>query len=156
MKYSYKVFIPLSIIISIVISSCELINPAETVPSYIHIQKIDLISTATYGSSSSKISDAWVYIDEQLIGCFELPATIPILSEGSHNIKIRPGIKVNGIGSNRSPYPFYNIIEQTIDLQKGTVLNLSPTTTYTSASVVVGLKVSTVPFCKSIVWSIIL
>jgi hypothetical protein len=141
MKYYYKLLFP--ILIVLLISSCELYNPAEPIPAYIHIQKIDVVRnpagfptpTGDEGSLSSKISDAWVYVDDQLIGCFELPATFPVLFEGVHKVKIRAGIKVNGIATNRSPYPFYNIIEQDVDLQKGTTTTLTPTTTYSSATV---------------------
>jgi hypothetical protein len=44
---------------------------------------------------------------------------------------VRAGIKVNGISATRSPYPFYKSFTQTIDLQKGTTLSLSPTVSYT-------------------------
>ena len=135
MKKYYKIIIAFSLLFAVAFSSCELYNPAEPIPAYIHIQKIDLTTTATQGTNSSKISDAWVYIDEQLIGCFELPATFPVLYDGKHRIRIKPGIKVNGIATNRSYYPFYNFIEQDIDLQKGAVTTLTPTTTYTSATV---------------------
>ncbi|HEY0030708.1 MAG TPA: hypothetical protein VGC65_08115 [Bacteroidia bacterium] len=130
MKHNYRLLI-LASILSAAFTSCELYNPAEKIPSYIRIEKITLSTTyITEGSNSSKITDAWLYIDDQLIGCFELPATIPVLAEGIHQLKIRPGIKVNGIASNRSPYPFFSNIDQQVDLQKGAVLNLSPTVTY--------------------------
>lgn len=158
MKYNYKLFIPIFLFIALITSSCELYNPAEPVPSYIHIQKIDLsvIDTTTttgQGSESSKISDAWVYVDDQLIGCFELPVTFPVLYEGKHKVKIRAGIKVDGIATNRSPYPFYNNFEQDVDLQKGAISTLSPTVTYTSAAKftfltdfeTTGVKIDTTP-----------
>jgi len=132
MKHTYTFFILLGLSATIILGSCELYNPTEPIPAYIHIDKITL-STATDGSqgtNSHKITDAWVYIDEELIGCFELPVTFPVLYEGTHQLKIKAGIKVNGISSSRAPYPFYNIYSQTIDLQKFTTLNLTPTVTY--------------------------
>lgn len=113
------------------ISSCELYNPSEPIPAYIHIDKIALSTiAATEGSNSHKITDAWVYVDEQLIGCFELPATFPVLNEGNHQVKIRAGIKVNGIAATRAPYPFYTIYDTIVNLQKGVKLNLAPTVKY--------------------------
>lgn len=142
MKKHYKLVTFLSLFVLAALSSCELYNPAEPVPAYIHIQKIDLAiadTTSTpvtgQGTKSSKISDAWVYIDDQLIGCFELPATFPVQYEGSHKLRVRAGIKVDGIATNRSPYPFYNSVDQTVDLQKGAITNVSVTTSYTSSSV---------------------
>lgn len=132
MPYNYRLLISFCIFIVVSISSCELYNPAEPIPAYIHIDKINLSTNyLTEGSNSDKITDAWVYIDEKLIGCFELPATLPVLSEGSHQIKIRPGIKVNGIAATRAPYPFYTSYDTIINnLQKGMTHNLSPNVKY--------------------------
>lgn len=136
MKRIYKLLLFFTILSSLLfITSCELYNPAEPIPAYLHIQKIDLTTDySTQGTNSSKIADAWVYVDEQLIGCFELPATFPVISEGVHHVKIKPGIKVNGISANRAPYPFYNSYEQDIDFQPGKTITVSPTTTYISAT----------------------
>ena len=141
MKYRYPLFTALGFFLLILINSCELYNPAEPVPAYIHIDKFILQKnlagfpnsvTNDEGSLSQKITDAWVYVDEQLIGCFALPATFPVLAEGSHQIKIRAGIKVNGIAATRSPYPFYNEYSQTIVLKRGSKITLIPTITYSS------------------------
>ncbi len=114
--------------------SCNIINPAEPIPSYIRINSIGLTTVAGQGSNSSKIADAWVYIDEQLVGCFELPVTIPILKEGVHQLKIRGGIKVNGISATRSPYPFYDSYTQSITLNKGEVQTINPIVKYLSSA----------------------
>ena len=78
------------------------------------ILQIDSVSLDTnyyeQGSNFKAITDAWVYVDDGLIGAFELPATIPVLAEGKHKLEIRPGIKLNGISSTRAPYPFYQPI----------------------------------------------
>jgi hypothetical protein len=122
-------------------SGCELINPGEPTPAYIHIDKFTLVanpagftSTGTEGSLSTKITDAWVYLDEQLVGCFQLPVTFPVLAEGTHTIKLRAGIKVNGIAATRAPYPFYESYSQTIDFQPGIKTTLTPTIQYASST----------------------
>lgn len=140
MKYIYKLLgVGCWLLVVSCICSCELYNPTEPIPAYIHIDKITLAknvtgfpnsSTGDEGSLSHKITDAWVYIDEQLIGCFELPVTFPVLYEGNHQIRIRAGIKVNGIAATRAPYPFYNDFSQSISLEKGTRVNLAPGVTY--------------------------
>ena len=77
-------------------------------PSYL---KIDSLGLETYyheeGANTSKITDAWVYINDNLIGVFELPAVVPVLKKGPQDIDVRCGIKLNGISSTRVPYPFY-------------------------------------------------
>ena len=53
-------------------------------PSYIKINDIELNS-----SSTEKITDAWVYIENQLQGVYELPAKFPVLETGNKEIRIR-------------------------------------------------------------------
>lgn len=100
-----------------IFSSCEKFSGDQTIPSYL---KIDSISFSTdydlQGSSSHVISDAWVYVDGELIGAFPLPADLPILKQGSHTVKILPGIKKDGIAATRINYPFYGSVEKTINL----------------------------------------
>jgi len=121
------------ILFTFLFEACKKLNPDEPIPSYIHIEKISLKTDyQKQGSSSAKISDAWVYIDEQFIGCFELPATFPVLYEGTHQIKVRAGIKVNGIAATRSPYPFYEIFVQKATLKRNERLTLHPVVSYAS------------------------
>ncbi|MBI4930292.1 MAG: hypothetical protein HY841_05985 [Bacteroidetes bacterium] len=118
----------LGLIISVIGVAC---NKEEPIPSYIHIDKINF--TTNYlleGSSSNKILDAWIYIDDQQVGAFELPCTVPVLAEGSHEIKIWAGIKENGIAETRIKYPFYETFSQTVILTRGQITTISPTVTY--------------------------
>lgn len=132
MTYFYKFVI---LIIIVFLSSCEIINPEEEIPSYIHLDKIDLITDyPTQGSNSHKISDAWVYLDNNLIGVFELPVTLPALAEGKHNLSIKAGIIINGIASSRTAYPFYTVYEQEIELIRQNTFNIDPTVSYLPAA----------------------
>ena len=111
--------------------SCEVLDPKEQIPSYIHIDKISLTTDyATQGTTASKFTDAWVYIDDQPLGTYELPATFPVLQEGRHDIKIRGGIKVNGISATRAQYVLCNFNSQNIDLQINNTVNVIPSVTY--------------------------
>lgn len=106
-------------------------NKEEPIPSYIHIDGINLTTNYSLeGSSSNKIIDAWIYVDDQQVGAFEMPCTVPVLAEGNHEIKIRAGIKENGIADTRIYYPFYEIVTQTVTLTRGQITTLNPTTTY--------------------------
>jgi len=123
----------ISYLIPIVIGihSCEIINPEEEIPSYIHIAKINLSTNyATEGTNSHKITDAWVFIDDELLGAYELPVTFPVLKEGKHILKIRAGIKVNGIAATRDKYPFYDFYIDTINLVKGNIIEVNPVVKY--------------------------
>ena len=110
-------------------------NKEEPIPSYIHIDKIDLTTNdCTEGSNAHKISDAWVYIDDNLVGAFEMPCTFPVLYEGSHKIQMRAGVKENGISETRIYYPFYAPFEQTVTLTRGQISTLVPIVKYSSTA----------------------
>ncbi len=157
MNTFHKFFISFAVFSTVLFSSCELYNPAEPTPAYIHIQNFTLTTNALQGSNSHKITDAWVYVDDQIIGCFELPVTFPVISEGSHKVKIVPGIKVNGIAANRAQYPFYTSFEQVVDFQVGKTITLSPNVTYKSSATfefmcdfeTVGLTIDTTNYSDS-------
>lgn len=114
-------------------SSCDFFDPQEKIPAYIHIENIGFSTTSEQGSSSSNITDAWVYVDDQLIGAFELPATFPVLFEGTHTIKVKPGIKLNGISESRTINPFYTTYTATVNLIPDSIINLTPSSTYYSS-----------------------
>lgn len=118
----------LSIFAIIVVSflySCEIINPEEDIPSYIQIDTIDFQSQSSdFGTSSHKITDCWVYVDKDFIGCFELPAKIPVLKSGNCEIMVRGGIKLNGIASTRIVNPFYSNFIVNKNLKLGEVVKI--------------------------------
>jgi hypothetical protein len=115
------------------LSSCYKFEGDQTVPAYIRTDSIGL--TTNYqenGTNSHYIKDVWVYVDDVLLGAYELPAVLPALYQGQHKLTIKPGIKINGISSTRAPYPFYNpIIYEDFNFIPDSVFNLGiPTTEY--------------------------
>jgi len=95
----------------LMLASCDKFEGDQEVPAYIQIDSIGC--TTEYdveGTASHNIVDAWVWVDDQLIGAFELPAMVPVLMQGSHEVVVRAGIKNNGISNTRVPYPFYSSI----------------------------------------------
>lgn len=108
-----------------------MINPEEQIPSYLHINKIDLVTNpAIHGTNSNKITDAWVYVDGSLIGVYELPATLPVLTEGEHSLIIKPGILVNGISNTHAYYPFFQQFETKFTFVEGEVRDVNVQTSY--------------------------
>lgn len=114
----------------IVICGCRIIDPAEEIPSYVQVNTVSLTTTASEGSNSHAITDAWIYIDGELIGGFEIPCKVPVLEEGGHTILILPGVKQNGLSSTRAIYPFYKGWESSINLTRGEISTVSPVFTY--------------------------
>jgi hypothetical protein len=109
-----------------------MINPVEPVPAYINISSIALINTPgkNVGSLSHKITDAWIYINNSPVGVFEVPFTIPILWEGSHNVRIRAGIMQNGIAATRIEYPFYADYDTVINFVPEQIHTINPVFSY--------------------------
>ena len=114
-------------------NSCKKDN---LVPAYIYIDKINVNTTYEIdGSNSNKITDAWIYIDDDLLGAYELPARIPVLNTGSHTIKVKAGIKVNGIANSRSYYPFYEAYTTSADLEPEKIDTIHPVVSYVQGKI---------------------
>ena len=115
-------------------TSCNKFEGSQTVPSYIHIESIEVDSLTdyfVYGANTSKITDAWVYVDDNPIGCYELPSTFPVLKKGPHKVSVYGGIKVDGRSPARDRYPFYRPrIYQNLNLVEDSIINLNPSLTY--------------------------
>lgn len=115
--------------------SCEVINPSEKIPAYITVDSISVNITSPYqGSSSHKISDCWLYVNNKLVGVFEVPFTVPVLESGLQNIQIEPGIKNSGGDAARKIYPMmYGYYVDTI-LQEKQITKLQPVFEYRPAT----------------------
>lgn len=122
-------------VFSLAFASCKKFE-RQSIPAYIHIERI-VVDTATdysvYGAPTHKITDAWVYVDDQIIGCFELPATFPVLKKGPHKVAVYGGICRNGIAAARAPYPFYKpLIYKNLNFVEDSIVNLNPVLNYYS------------------------
>ncbi len=117
--------------------SCDIINPEEEIPSYIYIDdiKISIDDTGIQGAESEKFTDAWVFIEGNNIGAFELPAIIPVLEEGEHLVQVFAGITNNGIQSSRLLYPLTDPDSFTVNLVRGEIDTLSPVVRYSEETV---------------------
>jgi len=115
--------------------SCEIINPSEQTPSYVAVDTVSVSITDVHqGSASHNISDCWLYVNNKLIGIFEVPFTVPVLEAGSHSIQIEPGIKNSGGDAARVKYPMmYGYYLDTV-LEERQVLTLSPEFSYRPAT----------------------
>jgi len=88
------------------LTACDKFEGDQTIPSYIRIDSLGFFSENDIeGTNKQKIVDAWIYVDDDLIGGFEMPAMVPVLKEGTHKLELRPGIILNGISDTRAPYP---------------------------------------------------
>ena len=124
-RITYKIFILLFIFIS-----CE---KNDKIPSYIKVNNVNLNYNQNFGSITENITDVWVYIEDNLQGVYEIPVEFPVLEEGIKNIRVKAGIKANGIASTRIQYPFYSSFLDTINLVKDETIEIFPTFSYNDA-----------------------
>jgi hypothetical protein len=108
-------------------TSCK--DEEAIVPAYLYIDHFDLEVSPDnrQGNGENDFVDAWVYINGQLIGAFELPAMVPVVQLGQVDITVLPGIKKNGQASVRVVYPFVTGINITREL-KPDVIDTIPNT----------------------------
>ncbi|GAB1402965.1 hypothetical protein MASR1M74_01430 [Lentimicrobium sp.] len=102
------------------VSGCKKEDPA-LVPAYLSVDQFTLNVAPGQGTAAGQITAVWVYANQQFMGAFELPAKIPLLLEGETNIRLMPGIKLNGISSMRAYYPFFKPVEQKVNLIRDSV-----------------------------------
>jgi hypothetical protein len=114
------------------IMGCDKFTGDQTIPAYIQVDSLGFVSdNDVQGTDNQNIVDAWVYVDDDLIGGFEMPALIPVLKEGVHKLEIRPGIKLNGISDTRAPNPcFQPIIVSNFNLVPDSIVLANGVSTY--------------------------
>ena len=111
-------------------TGCSWLDKDIEIPSFIRIESFDFQALPGEGTSSSKIVDAWVFVNGQKIGAFQLPATIPVLASGNSEVIVFPGIELNGTAATRAVYTFYNQYSVRVELFPDSVLLLNPQIDY--------------------------
>jgi hypothetical protein len=123
-------FIPILLLLG-----CVKNNPD---PSWLEVTQWTLLSntglSGAEGELTHNFSDAWVYIDDEVIGVFEVPFKIPILKSGPCTIKLYPTVRNNGIAATKKIYPFMEVYEVNTELIQKQTITLNPVTKYNSMS----------------------
>lgn len=96
-------------------------------PAWLEIDSLELDPANTQLTKSHNFTDAWVYVNSNLVGAFELPARIPILAEGNANVIIFPGIQVNGLTALRAQYLKTVAFQQNMNFVPGQTNHLNYT-----------------------------
>lgn len=116
--------------------SCNIINPAEEIPSYIKVDTI-LVKVTNFdqGSASHNLTCVKLNVGGISLGFFEMPTMVPCLMTGKQSLYLEPGFELNGIAGSREVYPFFEPFTDTakIDLAAGQVITITPTTKYKKA-----------------------
>jgi hypothetical protein len=88
------------------------------------------ITAEPYGALTQNLTDAWVYVDNKLVGVYELPCKVPVLMEGTKEVTIYPAIRNNGISSTKKIYPFTEAYSLDMNLVPGERYPLQLSTYY--------------------------
>ena len=114
-------------------SSCIKNNPD---PVWIEINEWQLQANPNAvvpaGELTESFTDAWVYINNEFVGIFELPCKIPVIYSGSNTIRVYPTILNNGISATKKIYPFVDYFEVTTELVANETVTINPITKYKS------------------------
>ena len=96
-----KLQLILIISVSVLLANSGVKNNPD--PSWIYIDTWVLQANQTNleGELTHNITDAFILIDDKVIGYFELPIKIPLLQNGSKKITLYPAIHNNGISSTK-------------------------------------------------------
>ena len=114
-----------------VLSACNLINPEEPIPALIELNPVELHVLPGQGSARHKITEVWTYANNNYIGAFSPPVTIPFLTDVDQSQFIfRAGIRNNGILDDALVYPMYTSYETTLTTTPGSVSMVNPVFSY--------------------------
>ena len=122
------------LLICLWLCSCEVINPADPVPSYLYIDDFQVETAFDEGSNSSQLTEAWLYVNGEFLGSYSTPSTVPVIASGPSEIVLFPGIRINGIKALPDIYPFYETTTFNLDLIPTNVDTLRALTGYPSTT----------------------
>jgi len=122
--------------IVLLLSSCELFNAEEQLPAWIEVNSFTMVDNPLLneGDLNADIQDVWLTIDGERIGTFELPARIPVLKEGTHQVVVAPGIIVSGTSALRDRYLYYDADTFEMELTSDQTIVLEPVTRYKNST----------------------
>ena len=125
----------LLLFVSLLLPACNLINPAEELPSYITIKNANiLVDSASGFTQTIGLKDVWVTQGGEYLGTFELPVTFPYTERDMNTFLIQGGIFESGLSAFRLPYPFWETLTVTSTVGPLDTLVLEPTFKYKSDS----------------------
>ncbi len=120
------------IVISLILLSFTSCIKNNESPAFIKINSwiLEVNASDNQGALTHNFSNAWVYVDGELLGVFELPCKVPILKTGSAEIVIFPTIWNNGISKTKKIYPFVESHTSLVSLVGNEITEINPVTRY--------------------------
>ena len=62
--------------------SCEKNKNIQEIPSYLNVSNIDLVTNLDQGKNTHKITDVWLYVNDQFRGTFEITRCYSFITQG--------------------------------------------------------------------------
>lgn len=104
--------------------------------SYLQLGTVSVeVDPLTEGTGSHRITDLWVFAEDEALGVWESGSRLPVLREGEVTIKLIAGIPRNGMRDDRIQYPFYATWSGTVDLRDGATVRIDPTFNYFTGNI---------------------
>jgi hypothetical protein len=107
----------------------------EQFPAYLRIEPF--IINENGGAAWHEVTDGWLYVNNEFLGAYTLPATVPVLAEGESEVILFPGVKENGIANTPNIYPFLTRYEVTVNLTPPDITSIQPSTAYDPSATIV-------------------
>ncbi|MAZ96817.1 hypothetical protein OAQ85_00490 [Schleiferiaceae bacterium] len=99
-------FLLYSVLIVLSLKSCDT-APAPEV-AYLKVDSLTVNALIGQGTSSSNINTFWIEQNGSQIGAFIPPCDVPVLAGQNQEIRIIPGISINGSYTQRNQYEMLN------------------------------------------------
>ena len=109
------------------LASCE---KDGGIPSYVVLSNPEVRTADGTVVVPSSVTDLWVYANDQPVGVWQIGRRIPVLAEGTTNLKVVAGVRSNGITDARIQYPFLATFSTDATLEPGKAITLQPVFRY--------------------------
>ncbi|MFN0014576.1 MAG: hypothetical protein ACKVU2_08515 [Saprospiraceae bacterium] len=114
------------LLFSLLLTTCT--DESEPIPAYLRVERFTV--NAPGGTAWQEITEGWVYVNDQFLGGYTLPATLPVLGDGEITVLVFPGVKENGLLQTPGVYPFLARHESKVTFVPGQTTTLQPATSY--------------------------
>jgi hypothetical protein len=104
--------LPLLGLYLLVVTACK---KDGAIPAYVEVDQ-PVVTGSNGQVISSKITDLWVYVNDEPAGVWEPGKPIPLIAEGPSSVKLIAGVRKNGVTDDRIQYPFYQTWQQQVNL----------------------------------------
>lgn len=98
--------------------------------SFLVVADPQLITSTNQGSNSHKITDMWLYVNDNFEGIFPVGSVMPVVATTNAEIVLFPGIKNNGIAATRLPYEFFQQVKFNLPVEAGKTYTYTPVFEY--------------------------